>query len=88
MAESRKRGIALNECCENCKFYARLKISKRYVKGLSSHGCVYGWTVGKSNLGKFDETHCCLMFVKTENEPYVLEVEPTDMCEMFTEREG
>lgn len=61
------------ECCANCKFYAELKISKRVVSGL---------VVGK-NRSRFDETHCCLMFVKTENEPYVLEVEPNDMCEMY-----
>ena len=76
----------MNECCKNCKYYARLKISKRYVKELGSHNVISGWTVGK-NGSRFDETHCCLMFVKTENEPYVLEVEPTDMCEMFAERE-
>ena len=75
----------MNECCEKCRFYSRLKISKRYVKELGGHGYVSGWTVGKSGR-KFDETHCCLMFVKTENEPYVLEVEPTDICEMFVEK--
>ena len=72
----------MEERCENCKFYSELKIHKRYVKELGGHGIVSGWTVGEKR-SQWDETHCCLMFVKTEGEPYVLEVVPDDRCEMF-----
>lgn len=70
------------ERCENCKFYSELKIYKRCIKTLGGYGAVSGWTVGEHD-GLWDKSHCCLMFVKTENEPYVLEVKPYDMCEMF-----
>lgn len=74
-----------NECCKNCKFYAELKISQRYVKPIERNNIISGFSIGKKG-SLFEKTHCCLMFVKTENEPYVLEIGPFDMCEMFTER--
>lgn len=72
----------IEERCENCRFYSELRINKRYVKEIGKNGVVSGWNVGIKR-SKFEDKHCCLMFVKTENEPYVLEVTPNDRCEMF-----
>jgi hypothetical protein len=34
----------------------------------------------------FEQSHCCVAFVCTENTGYVVEVSPDDRCEMFARK--
>ena len=59
--------------CSNCKYYHKLKHSFKQGMG-------------------FTETACCIVLTRCDEDvdefdSFVVEVEPDDMCEMFTERE-
>ena len=64
------------ECCANCAYFHRLKHKFVKCKG-------------------FEESYCCDVIMhlpKSDNlvdvcEPWIQEVEPDGMCEMFEERE-
>ena len=73
----------MEERCENCRFYSELKINKRFIKEIGGDGFVSGFELA-TRLSEFQDSHCCLLFVKTENDPYVFEVTPNDTCECFT----
>lgn len=76
----------MTECCENCKFYKRIKLSKRKIERIVNNGIISGVKIVKSR-GLFEESHYCDVLTY-EEDGFALEVESNDMCEMFKEKEN